>query len=150
MRNILFVCTGNTCRSCMAQYLFDDKIKNKKKFSEYKSVSAGISAFSGDDASKFTVEVLKNEFNIHITNHKARKISQYLVDDAYLVLTMTNYHKSILHQIFKEHNNKIFTLNEYSNNANTDVLDPYGQDYEVYKKCAFDINNSLTNLLGCL
>src|SRR5699024_8100987 len=86
--NILFVCTGNTCRSPMAAALLKDKMPN------INVQSAGIFASVGNRANKNAIKVLQ-ERNIDFT-HKAQQVTEELLQWANLVLTMTIQHKQSL------------------------------------------------------
>lgn len=132
--NILFVCTGNTCRSPMAEGMLRQMAEQEKCHLEVKS--AGIAAFPGSPASPHTVTVLKNR-GVSL-NHSAQPVTSELVQWADLILTMTGSHKQMVSQHFPHALDKVFTLKEYSEaDGSLDIMDPYGgmlQDYVQTEK----------------
>ncbi|SFM16662.1 protein-tyrosine phosphatase [Gracilibacillus orientalis] len=103
--NILFVCTGNTCRSPMAQAIFEHR-------SDHHAQSAGIFAGVGMPASTGTSEVLKQQ-GISC-EHKSQPVTEDLIKWADLVLTMTQNHRDLLKQSYPADTGKILTLKEYA------------------------------------
>lgn len=128
--NILFVCTGNTCRSPMAAVLMN-KIAIEKKL-DVRIDSAGIFAVDGDAASTEAVNVMK-EYGIDLSAHRAKKITLELIDESDLILTMTYGQKTMLGQ-----NQKVYTLSEYAG-FDYDISDPYGGSEEAYRAAAEQI-----------
>ncbi len=103
--NLLFVCTGNTCRSPMAEALL------RFKYNDVEVRSAGIFAGSGQPLSEGSEHVL-SEVGLSF-NHSSTPITQEIIDWSNLVLTMTDKHKQTLALQYPEDHTKFFTLKEY-------------------------------------
>lgn len=129
-RNILFVCTGNTCRSPLAEGLF---LYLNKHNPEWNVASAGISAIDGDYTSKETVIILQR-IHLDFTQHKSQAIRDDLIEDATDIFVMTQAHLAILFANYPEHADKIHLVTEYS--SKEDVPDPIGYNQDAYEKVA--------------
>ncbi len=121
---ILFICSGNTCRSPMAQAVFQ-KIAAEKNLS-VECKSAGIAAFTGSPASENSVAALQ-EIGIDLSNFRSTSITALIprLDEFDLFVPMTYSHAVALLQLGVE-KKKIYLFN-------TDVSDPYGGDLSVYR-----------------
>jgi len=135
---ILIVCTGNTCRSPMAESLLKDKLKQQVDSMTIRVVSAGVSAQPGGPASEGAVLAIK-ERGLSLDDHQSRSISQGLLERSDLILTMTSNHRQAILSRWPHVSSKIFSLAP----AGTDVSDPYGGPIEAYRKCADRIDQCL-------
>ncbi|NLX77826.1 MAG: low molecular weight protein arginine phosphatase [Clostridiaceae bacterium] len=151
MKNIVFVCTGNTCRSPMAEALFRSVLETEGYDNEFSCSSAGVYAFEGDNASYEAIEAMK-KFGFDISKHYARVLDFDMIRDAYIVLTMTRDHKRMILDVYPEAADKVFTLKEYAGypEDDWDISDPFGYDIEVYESCAEELETVLLKILDRL
>ncbi|PJI09142.1 MULTISPECIES: low molecular weight protein arginine phosphatase [Clostridium] len=135
---ILFVCTGNTCRSCMAEAIFNSMCN----IQGIEAFSAGTSVIPGSKTSLNSALVVKERLNKDISNRQAVQLTPFLVDDCDLVLTMTSLLSDMLRDYMEKNANKIYSLSEYTE-VRGDITDPYGRDIEVYRQTYEDIEKRL-------
>lgn len=142
MKRILFVCTGNTCRSPMAEHLFKAKATDT-----YAVQSAGIAAIEGQDAAEHVHHVLK-EKGIAV-EHKSQHVTPELIAWADLILTMTGQHQLLLQEQFPEKKEQILTLKQYvtGQTEDTDIADPFGGTLELYRQTRNELDELLEQLL---
>ncbi|MDD3839517.1 MAG: protein tyrosine phosphatase [Clostridia bacterium] len=152
MKTILFVCTGNTCRSSMAEALFRDMFVQAGKDTQgIQVVSAGISAVPGEKASPQAICVMK-EMGIDISEHRSTKLTKRLVDRADLIFTMTMAHKDNVLRVYPEAEGKVFTLKEYANGSldmrklNKELDQAYFDIQQKNKKIAKEFEQRLAQL----
>ena len=136
MITILFVCTGNTCRSPMASALLLKKWQEKDKMSKPGKIqvwSAGL--FTHDDlpASPHAIEAMREE-GIDISLHRSSHLRERHIGDADLILTMTSSQRDNILDRFPHKSAYIYTLGEFTGDEAGEVLDPYGQDIETYRR----------------
>ncbi len=152
--NILFVCTGNTCRSPMAEGIFKDMLK-KNNITNINVSSAGISVFPGEHANEKAIAALK-EKGINIEEHRAKQLADE-INKADLILTMTLGHKKVIGDYFKNKTGqpslRLFTLKEFAAKisgeklTDSDINDPYGLSYKMYVKSRDEIEKELNKIL---
>lgn len=142
--NILFVCTGNTCRSPMAQGLLEDMAR--KKDLDIVVRSAGVFALDGQSVSREAVQVLREE-GINISHHRANMIHRDLVEESDLILTMSKSHKEALLSKYDFIEGKVFTLKEYAYGLEEDILDPFGRGIDVYRHTKEEIKDALKEII---
>lgn len=135
--NVLFVCTGNTCRSPMAAGLFK-KIVRGKNLKDVNILSAGISADNDSGATQNAIKACE-EFEVDLKNHTSKSIFDVNLNQIDRFIVMTYMHRSFLVNLGVK-NEKIFVLGEQ-------ISDPFGGSLEVYERCRDQIYNALCELI---
>lgn len=136
---IAIVCTGNTCRSPMAETLLRDLL-HKRFGSEdvARVISAGVAAGRGSGASPQSVEVM-GRLGLDLTGHSSQPLDDPLMSMADLVLTMTRRHRDAILAAWPDRKDRIFTLRRDGG----DISDPVGMPVDVYEQCADQIRDEL-------
>ena len=128
---ILFVCTGNTCRSPMAE-AFLNVIAKEKNDDTICAFSRGLAAY-GDSVSKNSLEAAKKH-GAQIGSHISTQLTLDDICESDVVLTMTRDQSDFLKSEAKKYKEKIYCISEYADTE--EIPDPYGQSLKVYEKCA--------------
>ncbi|MGM9936378.1 MAG: low molecular weight protein arginine phosphatase [Candidatus Ornithomonoglobus sp.] len=136
---ILFVCTGNTCRSAMAAAMMNDiAVKNDLNVL---IDSAGVFAGIGEKASDEAIQAMEKR-GIDLTGHRTKPLTDELINMADIILTMTKAHKQLILNYAPD---KIKTLLEYAGDDG-DISDPFGGDLEEYEETAAQIYDALVDI----
>lgn len=137
LKKIIFVCTGNTCRSPMAEYLLKKALK-ERKLKGFKVVSAGIHAKKGDVMNPKSAQVL-TDHGVKLGKFSAKPITDKVLKESFLFICMTERHKdylmdlrwNVLRKAGEENiENNIYSFSEF---VGFDVPDPYGLDITHYE-----------------
>ncbi|MBI2438938.1 MAG: low molecular weight protein arginine phosphatase [Lentisphaerae bacterium] len=141
---ILFVCTGNLCRSPVAEYLLRRQLGLE---TPWQVRSAGLFAGQGTPASPPAIEVLR-ERGINLRPHRSRQVTKEMVDAATLIVVMTNEHLAELKRRFPEAQDRIYLLKSFcSSGDDRDIRDPLGGTAFVYRAVCNEIEAALPGLI---
>lgn len=142
---VLLVCTGNVCRSPMAEHLLRRWLGPD---SPWEVLSAGVSTFDGLPASDEAVEAMREKGIDALGAHRSRYLSQALVDAADLIVVMTRSHRRMILDRFPRAKERVVLLNEYSQlRKGLDVEDPIGMSQDVYRACRDEMNAAMPDLV---
>ena len=142
---ILFVCTGNTCRSPMCEAYFS-KLCQAAGRSDITVGSAGTFACNGAAASPESLAVMK-EHGIDFADFASSALTVELLKNADLIVTMTPSHRLHIVTMLPEARRKTYLLTEFSSrDKGRSVKDPFGGDKEVYSMCFEEMKEALDNL----
>ncbi len=134
---ILFVCTGNVCRSPMAEILFNAKAQRAGENDQYMAQSAGTWALDNQPASVFAVTAMAKR-KLDLSPHRGRTITPAMLDAADLVIVMTRSHAEALRSEFPMYRKKFHLMSELQS-ASYDIGDPIGGTLDEYESCAQEL-----------
>ena len=146
MTTILFVCTGNVCRSPMAEGLFRAMTQGQ---GQYRVLSAGTGALDGQPPSPLAVRALA-ELGIDISLQRSRSLSAELVKQADYILGLTQGHVDTVLLLYPQATERTLLLREFDDTLEgfeKDILDPIGEGLETYRECRDKIEQGLHSLL---
>jgi len=131
---VLFVCTGNSCRSVMAKGLLEKKLKEKNR-QNMEVLSAGMMMLDGLRVTDQTKELLAQE-GIDVSYHRSQGINKDMLKKADLILVMEKNHEEKILQLVPEAKFRLFLLKEFAKieDNNLEIVDPIGRNMEFYEQ----------------
>lgn len=147
---IMFICTGNICRSAMAHAMLEKRAKDENRNIEV--YSCGLFAENGDKPTEEAISVLDKIYNVDLTKHRATNIENSQIKNMDIILCATTSHKNNVLNKYPELEGKVFTMKEFAGypENNMDINDPWGCSYGIYEKCAAEISACINKLIAKL
>lgn len=146
MKKIVFVCTGNVCRSATAEYLLRKEL-DKKGITGIEVISRGIAANPAYRVPTVIKELLQED-EIDIEQHQSTLLEEDDVNSADLILVMDRIHLDDINDRYPEVKDKVFLFKEYAAaEGDKEIYDPIGLGAEVYKGCYQEIKNTVEKLV---
>src|SRR3989440_719266 len=143
-QHVLFVCTGNICRSPLAAALLERALKERGL--DVNVTSAGTGAWDGAPASEGAY-LVGLERGLDLSGHRARLLTRELVEQADLILTMARHHRARVDELGGE--GRVFVLGEYAGRQGdeAEVSDPFGGDLDVYRETCIELEGLIGSVV---
>jgi protein-tyrosine-phosphatase len=147
---ITVVCTGNICRSPMAERLLSHALQAEPEpLRSCRVVSAGVAAFPGDPPSGNAVRALK-AVGLDLGDHRSRPLSDQLADDSDLILAMTTAHVEAIRERHPEIKAPVFRFREWVAAGPREVADPFGGGLDVYTETRDNLAEAIPSIIAFL
>ncbi len=146
---VLFVCTGNSCRSVMAKALLEKTLKESGR-SDIEVIDAGTQTIGNMAPTEFTVKLLAQE-GIEVSSHLSVQLTRKLIRRADLILVMEKAHEEHILSMEPAAKKRLYLLREFSvdnsaKNLDLEVADPIGKSFQIYQECFAIIKQSIERL----
>ena len=147
-KHILFVCTGNSCRSVMAEYLLKSRLKDR---ADVEVNSVGTSVYFKSPASHETISVLKEE-SINANGHMSRSVGRIMLRKSDLIFAMTRAHRMQILDLVPSVEKRVYLLKEFVNDpgSDLDVPDPIGRGHAEYQECLMVIKEAVDKIVNVI
>ncbi|MBO4496255.1 MAG: threonylcarbamoyl-AMP synthase [Clostridiales bacterium] len=156
-RRVLFVCSGNTCRSPLAEAIMKSLWRDSAPHhmlgrpdveAELAVSSAGVATSDGRFYTRYSEEIAEYEYNVDISKERSTQLTEALLAEQDLVVCVTDDHSHYLRSQYPEYTKRVFSFEELLEEFHIEgidghIADPYGREYEVYQKTASQIDRVL-------
>ncbi len=152
-KRIVFVCTGNSCRSPMAQALLEKYLNEVKPYlsGRHEIISRGVTTLKGMPASAYTVDVLKQKEGIDIAGFSSQMLDRETILSSDLIFTMEDAHTDYILKFEPTAEGRVFGLKKFlPNELEKDIPDPIGKDIKAYEKVYSLIKKAIIELVDWL
>lgn len=148
---ILTICTGNVCRSPMAQQLLRHALAAEgEPYSKLEVQSAGVAAGFGDPASDNSAAAVK-KIGLDLSEHASQPLTQELLDRTFAVFGMTDSHLDVLRHYYGELPERVHLLRDFlEEDEDNQIPDPFGQDFDAYKACLDSMVEAIPSVVSYL
>jgi protein-tyrosine-phosphatase len=146
MKTLLFVCTGNTCRSPMAEALARRALADRP---DWRVLSAGIGAINGQAVSSHSVTALR-QLGVELTGHSAKMLTGRMIREADYIFGLTRGHVEGIAMLYPEAAEKLFVLREFEegvSDLDLDISDPIGGPLDGYVECRDQIHRAVESAI---
>jgi protein-tyrosine phosphatase/ribose 5-phosphate isomerase B len=147
-KSVLFVCTGNTCRSPMAEGLFRKAVEGR---GDFQVLSAGVSAHAGDKPNPETVKLLAGR-KISLDGFRSQPVTAELLEKVTHVFAMTSGHLDMLESLFPDYADKFYLVCEFvdlpGRGVAADLPDPFGMGRKAYEDAAKTLDLAIPTLIA--
>lgn len=145
---VLFICTGNSCRSVMAQGLLEKKLKELGR-DDVEVLSAGTMLFGGLGATSEVKDLLAAE-GVDVSKHVSQKVTKDMLNKSDIILVMEKFHEDRILQLDPQVKNRLFLLKEFARTSaddnNLDISDPIGKSGEFYAQTFATIKQAIERI----
>ena len=145
IKKILFVCTGNICRSPMSEYYLRKRLADED-ISGVEIDSAGTFALGSNSASLETQQIMES-IGVPLADHRSSPITLEKLRAADLILVMEKDHKELIENRMPRMAHKVKLLGSYIKGEEEEVIDPYGYEKEVHQQSFQQIQDAVENLI---